>query len=206
MNTKDIGSKKFEKATLGGYKAEEVDEFLRDLSIEFAQLQKDKETCEKKIEVLADKVREYIKDEDALKDALLGAQRQGHLVIEQSQIEANKIISEANDQANKIVGQTKTQLEKEKNNLANMQKEVSDFKANLLTLYKSHLDLITAMPEVEETEIISQVQDAISETDDEDEQVQQPAQEKTSNYPFSNPTSKINESRYGDLKFGHNSK
>lgn len=43
MNAKDILSRRFEKATFNGYKTDDVDEFLRELSSEFAQLQKDQE-------------------------------------------------------------------------------------------------------------------------------------------------------------------
>ena len=70
MNAKDILSRRFEKATFNGYKTDDVDEFLRELSSEFAQLQKDKNELERKLEVLADKIREYRDDEDALKDYL----------------------------------------------------------------------------------------------------------------------------------------
>ena len=46
MNAKDILSRRFEKATFNGYKTDDVDEFLRELSSEFAQLQKDKNELE----------------------------------------------------------------------------------------------------------------------------------------------------------------
>ena len=71
MNAKDILSRRFEKATFNGNKTDDVDEFLREVSSEYSQLQKDKNELERKLEVLADKIREYRDDEDALKDALL---------------------------------------------------------------------------------------------------------------------------------------
>lgn len=202
----DINSKRFEKSAFG-YKPDEVDDFLRNLSLDMAQLQRDKDEAEKKLAVLADKIREYREDEDALKEALLGAQRQGHQVVEEAQLKANKIISDANEKAEEIVGETKIQLEKERSVLANMQKEVSDFKANLLELYKKHLDLITAMPDceapdeapaaaVEEEEIPEQEPAAAS----------APAAEEkplVGGYPFSEPVP-AGESRYGELKFGQN--
>ena len=42
MNAKDIITRKFEKATFNGYKTDDVDDFLREVSNEYAQLQKDK--------------------------------------------------------------------------------------------------------------------------------------------------------------------
>jgi cell division initiation protein len=211
ISAKELTNKKFEKSALGGYKIDEVDQFLRDLAMDVSQLQKEKDDCEKKIDVLADKVREYMKDEDALKDALLGAQRQGHKVIEDSQMIANKIMAEANENADKIINQTRMQHESEKSALAKIQKEVSDFKAKLLTLYKSHLDLITAMPDVDDYDLIDEnVSDEKvlqQEADVQTRAEQNTNESKKNNYPFSNSISKNNESsHYSDLKFGHNSK
>ena len=94
MNAKDILSRRFEKATFNGYKTDDVDEFLSELSSEFAQLQKDKNELERKLEVLADKIREYRDDEDALKDALLLAQKQGNQIVNESKAAAEKLREE----------------------------------------------------------------------------------------------------------------
>ena len=102
MNAKDILSRRFEKATFNGYKTDDVDEFLRELSSEFAQLQKDKNELERKLEVLADKIREYRDDEDALKDALLLAQKQGNQIVNESKAAVEKQLKEAQEKADKV--------------------------------------------------------------------------------------------------------
>jgi len=149
LTAKDVNNKKFEQ-TRPGYKPEEVDDFLREIALQITQMQKDKEEVEKKIEVLVESVREYKKDEEALKDALIGAQKQGRAVIQEARDNADKIIAEAHVKADEIIGNTRVQLEKEKHCLAKMQQEVSDFKQSLLTMYKSHLEQITAIPEFDE--------------------------------------------------------
>ena len=149
LTAKDINNKKFEQ-TRPGYKPEEVDDFLREIALQITQMQKDKEEIEKKIEVLVESVREYKKDEDALKDALIGAQKQGRAVVQEAHENADKIIAEAHVKAEGIIGNTRVQLEKEKHCLAKMQQEVSDFKQNLLTMYKAHLEQITSIPEFED--------------------------------------------------------
>ena len=89
MNAKDIITRRFEKATFNGYKTDDVDEFLREISNEYAQLQKEKSELERKLEVLADKIREYRDDEDALKDALLLAENQGNAIVAESKAAAD---------------------------------------------------------------------------------------------------------------------
>ncbi len=164
LTAKDINNKRFEQ-TRPGYSPEEVDSFLREISADIAKYQKEKEESEKKIEVLVESVREYKRDEDALKDALIGAQKQGRAVINEAQINANRIIAEANAKADSIVGDTRTLITREKDCLAKMQREVSEFKANLLAMYKSHLESITSIPDY----------------DDEDEEEQAPVQQVSFN-------------------------
>ena len=112
MNAKDILARRFEKATFNGYKTEEVDEFLREISSEYAQLQKEKNELERKLEVLADKIREYRDDEDALKDALLMAQKQGNQIISDSKVAAEKLQKETDESIAKQLAETKAKAEK----------------------------------------------------------------------------------------------
>lgn len=103
MNAKDIVSKEFEVVKRGGYDAAQVDTFLRDVSVEFKKLGNENEELEKKLEVLAEKIREYRKDEDALRDALLIAKKQGIAVVNEAKEEAEKINKEAKEKADKTI-------------------------------------------------------------------------------------------------------
>lgn len=200
ITAKEIGSKRFEKSALGGYKADEVDRFLKDVAADVAQLQKEKDDADKKIDILADKVREYMRDEDVLKEALMGAQRQGHKIMEEAQLSAGRIQTEAKDKAEQIIAQTLRQLEAEKLALSNMQKEVAEFKARLLSLYKSHLDLITAMPDADvELPYVEKVREQPVEAEVPAEEAAKPQS------PFPS-VGAAGESHYTDLKFGRNGK
>ena len=112
MNAKDILARRFEKATFNGYKTDDVDEFLREISSEYAQLQKEKNELERKLEVLADKIREYRDDEDALKDALLMAQKQGNQIISEAKAAADKLTKETDESVEKQLKETKEKTEK----------------------------------------------------------------------------------------------
>ncbi|MCH5207611.1 MAG: DivIVA domain-containing protein [Oscillospiraceae bacterium] len=112
MNAKEIIGKHFEKAPFNGYKTEEVDLFLTEVSEEFAKLQKENGELERKLEVLADKIREYRDDEEALKDALLIAQKQGNAIVAESKASAEKLTKETNESIAKKLAETKAQSEK----------------------------------------------------------------------------------------------
>ena len=164
ITSKDVRNKRFEKAAFG-YKQEEIDEFFAQLEAELDEMERERAEANNKIQVLADKVREYMRDEDALKDALLGAQKQGHLVIADAQEKADQIMAEAQAKAAALedeavrqhaikMEQNRAEIAKEKEALIEAQRQVADFKKSLFDMYKSHLELISSMPETvdEETE------------------------------------------------------
>ena len=226
LSVKDINNKRFEQAR-PGYKPEEVDDFLREIAQQITQYQKDKEETEKKMTVLVESIREYKKDEDALKDALIGAQKQGRAVIAEAQEQADKIIAEAKIKADEIIGSTRVQLEKEKRCLVKMQQEVSDFKANLLNMYKQHLEQITSIPDYDDDEEDipeESIEENISPAPAAQEEfpasqpsvpqdmeatkvLENPVKTERTNFPFdtqiSTSTSR-NENKFGELKFGQN--
>ncbi len=115
MNAKEIVTKRFEKAAFNGYKTDDVDEFLKEVSDEFSQLQKDNEELKRKLEVLADKVREYRDDEDALKDAFLNAQKQGNAIVADAKATAEKLTKETNEAVEKQLSEAKVTSERLRN-------------------------------------------------------------------------------------------
>ena len=211
ISASDIRERKFEKAAFG-YKQEEIDDFLAELISEFEELDAEREDLHGKIQILADKVREYRQDEDALKDALLGAQKQGHKVVAEAQEKADEIIAQAEEKAKILLDEATVQHEaameknraeiaKEKENLIEAQKQVSEFKKSLFDMYKTHLEMISTMPEIElDEEDTSQYSE---QTETTEEELPQPDPFATSS--FSARTIKgVYESRFTDLQFGQN--
>lgn len=150
----------FEK-TAFGYRIDDVDNYIEDLNRQIATLEAEKDELMAKMRVLAEKINEYRKEETDLKDALLGAQKMGNTIINEAKAKADMMIADATTRAERLVYDSKKQadeaisaihkqVEKEKMALVKMQKEVSDFKSTLLSTYKRHLNLITALPEIEE--------------------------------------------------------
>lgn len=70
LNAQEILEKKFEKSAFG-YRSDEVDDYLQELSAAFDKLQNEKIQMERKLEVLAEKIEEYRADEDNMRAATL---------------------------------------------------------------------------------------------------------------------------------------
>lgn len=181
ITSTDIRNKKFEKAAFG-YNQEEMDEFLSQLEAELDERDREREEANKKINILADKVRDYMKDEDALKDALLGAQKQGHQVINEAKDKAERIIREAQAKADSIINDAEmrhknsiaryeAEIEAERQALADAHREVTDFKKVLFDLYKEHLALISDMPQYSDDDYSDTEKDTQTENSEEQDTV-----------------------------------
>jgi len=86
------------------------------------------------------------------------AQKQGHQVIGEAREKADQILAEAQAKADELIDEATRQHEeamernraeiaKEKEALIVAQQQVADFKNSLFDMYKSHLELISSMPE-----------------------------------------------------------
>ncbi|MBC8569634.1 DivIVA domain-containing protein [Zongyangia hominis] len=150
LTPNEIANKTFEKVKFSGYRPEDVDIFMQEAASAMAALQAEKNELEAKIEVLADKVEEYRSDEDSLRAALIGAQKLGDSIVKESKNKAELIMRDAQIKAERIVEAAQHKTEKEQYSLHLMQTEVKNFKEKLLSLYKAHLELITALPDFDD--------------------------------------------------------
>ena len=85
-----IREKSFQTTGRGSYRAEDVDNFLSEVTASYEQMFKENGDLIKKITLLAKKIEEYRADEESLKMALLNAQKL-----------ADKIVAEAKENAEK---------------------------------------------------------------------------------------------------------
>ena len=174
ITAKDVQKKKFEKVKFG-YSPEEVDSFLAQIENDLRLMQQDLDDSNEKIQLLADKVREYKDTEDDLKNALLLAQKQARQVGEEAQQKADSIVAEARASVDTVKSQAlvdsetqlkniTAQLEAENAHLVETQHQVADFKRALFDMYKEHLELISRLPESTDDIEYVEVEEEVEET------------------------------------------
>lgn len=74
-----------------------------------------------------------------------------------AELNAKSILDDAKKKADEMLVGAQKQAQQEEEHLAYIQKKVSDFKAELLSTYRSHLDLITKLPSDEKPEETEEV-------------------------------------------------
>ena len=128
----------------GGYKAIDVDDFMRDVAASYDQMFRENGELIKKIEILADQVEKYRKDEDNIRDALLAAQRT-----------ADQIVKEAHESVESQLANARTESKNLVNN-ASLKAE------GILATAKEKSDRILADAKARSEDIISQKKDEIA--------------------------------------------
>ncbi|MGN1161039.1 MAG: DivIVA domain-containing protein [Candidatus Fimenecus sp.] len=76
------------------------------------------------------------------------AKRESDAIIESAKAEAEKIVAEANRQSNEILGNINRKVTHESLVYEMIQKEASEFKGRLVSMYKEHINLINKLPEI----------------------------------------------------------
>ncbi len=163
----DLEEISFERSVVGGYKMNEVEDFVNKISSEYVALYKENEDLKKKLKIVVDKVESYRNKESLISEALLSAQSERSVAT----VEATKIINDAKAEAEKIIAESTLEAEKrivlarenadneiariddevsaQRKHLDAVKKEVSDFKQRIQDLYKNHLTNIMAIPSYE---------------------------------------------------------
>lgn len=152
LTPKDIEEYPLEKATFGGYKCEAVDAFLDRIAADYKQLTEENESLTKKITVLVEKIAQYRKDEDYIKDALVDAKRSVDKSLSEAEAQAEKIIGDAERAATEMISAAEKRVAEANAHFEMIRVEVNDFKSQLLTTYKSHIEIISALPNYEKPE------------------------------------------------------
>ena len=91
-----IREKSFQTTGRGSYRAEDVDNFLSEVTASYEQMFKENGDLIKKITLLAKKIEEYRADEESLKMALLNAQKLADKIVAEAKETAEKENAEIN--------------------------------------------------------------------------------------------------------------
>lgn len=165
----------FEK-TMRGYRPEDVESFMENIADEFEALEKEKRDLEEKLYLLAEKVEQYKAEEESIKTTLINAQRLGESIVSDARVKADNVIREATIKKNDIISSAYNEIEGTEEVLNRLRKEVSDFKRNILSLYKTHIESLSTLPDDKAEE---QPEEVVEEAPPQEESVVEEAVQET---------------------------
>ena len=111
LSAGEIRAKTFE-TTKYGFDTAEVAEFLKQAAAALEEAERKNRESEEKIVALVEKINEYRADEDAIKDALLTAQKEANKILTGAQTEARDMIESAKSEQIRISEESASECER----------------------------------------------------------------------------------------------
>ena len=142
MTPQDIREKTFEKAMFGGYDMAAVQNYQEEVAAELANAQKEIAVLKGKMKVLVDKIEEYRASEDAMRLAILSAQKVGKQIEDDAKASADKILSEAKNTSDRILGGLQHETANEEAKLLTAKTSCAKFLEDVRNLCMNQLEYL----------------------------------------------------------------
>lgn len=157
LSSTEVKQLKFEKAVFGGYDMQAVDTAFSQLSSDYEKLEQQNTELRSKMKVLVDKIEEYRRVEEGIRQALLTAQNIAEETMDKANREAERILNEANAEADRITNtaeqkgslllrQYEESIVQEKNMLREAQHESAYFIEMMTRRFREESERIAAIP------------------------------------------------------------
>ena len=147
----EVSEKVFSKASFGsgGYSMTSVDEFLDALTEDYTALFKENMTLKAKLKVLAEKVEEYRSTEEAMRQALLTAQKMASKLVQEAQAEKEQLLADARTEAQNEIHRLDAERQGAEQKLAMAQQKTAEFIRRSQELCQAQTDFLQSLPELE---------------------------------------------------------
>ena len=145
LTPQEITEKVFVKAVFGGYDMTGVDDFLEAVYTDYSALYKENAILKGKLKVLVEKVEEYRSTEDAMRMALLTAQRMGEEVVSDANRKKDEIILNADTEAQSRLDSIARSIADEELRLSVAAKETAKFIELSQTIIRKHSEFLTKL-------------------------------------------------------------
>lgn len=134
LTPQEVSEHAFAKASFGGYNMAMVDEFLDVLTADYTTLYKENATLKAKMKVLVDKVEEYRSTEEAMRKALLTAQKM-----------ADELLKNAETEAKARIAELQQDIRSEQMRLTAAQNATAAYVGKLKELYQHEMDYLNGL-------------------------------------------------------------
>ena len=141
LTPNEIQNKTF-KSAVGGYKKDEVDEFISVVYGEFDSLYKQNIALNDKINMLTEAVKQYKSMESALQNTIVTAQNVSEELKRTAQLTAETTVRDAEQQAEKIIAEANKKVTEIKARYDAVRQEFDIYKTKIKTVVEAQLRTI----------------------------------------------------------------
>jgi len=145
LTPQEINDRGFNKVMLNGYDMGEVDDFLETVSNDYNALYKENAILKGKLKVLVEKVEEYRSTEDAMRMALLTAQRMGEEITTEANRTKAEMIQNTEMEIKAQLSDTAKRVSEEETRLAIATKETTKFIELSQAIIRKHSEFLNKL-------------------------------------------------------------
>ena len=139
LTPQEVSEHAFSKAGFGGYNMAMVDEFLDLLTADYTSLYNENAVLKSKMKVLADKVEEYRSTEEAMRKALLTAQRLADDMVKEAEAKKASLLREAESDAQRRIDQLHQEIQTEELRLSAAQQATAEYVSKVRAIHQQGL-------------------------------------------------------------------
>ena len=122
-----------------------VDEFLDLVTADYTTLYKENAALKTKMKVLADKIEEYRSTEEAMRKAMLSAQKMADQMVAEAEEQASSIVDKAEQEAKEKIASIRQEVDSEQLRLTAAQNATAAYVAKLKDLYENEMLYISSL-------------------------------------------------------------
>lgn len=148
LTPQEVAEHAFAKASFGGYNMSMVDEFLDMVTADYTALYKENAVLKSKMKVLADKIEEYRSTEDAMRKALMSAQRVADQMVSEAEQQKAAILAAAEREAKNKITSIRKEAENERMRLAAAQNSAADYLSKLKDLCRHEMEYLSGLSQL----------------------------------------------------------
>lgn len=148
LTPQEVSERAFPKASFGGYNMSQVDEFLDILTGDYTALYNENAVLKSKMKVLVEKVEEYRATEEAMRKALMTAQRMADEMIQEAEQQKAEILKTAQEEALARVQAIRQEARNEEYRLSSAQAETAAYVAKLRALHAQELSYLDGLEQI----------------------------------------------------------
>ena len=145
LTPQEVKSHAFQRASFSGYNMSQVDEFLDILTEDYTALYNDNAVLKSKMKVLVDKVEEYRATEEAMRKALMTAQRMADDLVREAEAKKASIIAEAEAEAARRSKELEDKIAAEEFRLHSAQDNTAAFVEKMRALYTEQVQFLAKL-------------------------------------------------------------
>ena len=143
LTPQEVSEHAFSKASFGGYNMGMVDEFLDVLTADYTTLYKENTTLKAKMKVLVEKVEEYRSTEDAMRRALLAAQKMADDMLAEAEEKKTALLRDTEKAARERMEYLRQEIASEELRLRSAQEATISFVTQARDLCKRETEFLS---------------------------------------------------------------